>query len=70
MKELVITGIRGIPAAHGGFETFAENLALYLTRKGWKVTVYCQEESGDFYVDSWNNIKLIHIPVKNKGALG
>lgn len=70
MKELVITGIRGIPAAHGGFETFAENLALYLTSKGWKVTVYCQEESGDFYIDSWNDIKLIHIPVKSKGALG
>lgn len=39
MKELIITGIRGVPAAHGGFETFAENLALYLVAKGWKVSV-------------------------------
>lgn len=70
MKEIIITGIRGIPAAHGGFETFAENLALYLVDQGWKVTVYCQEESGEFYIDYWNKIKLIHIPIKNKGALG
>ncbi|MFH2502129.1 DUF1972 domain-containing protein [Klebsiella indica] len=70
MKELIITGIRGIPAAHGGFETFAENLALYLVDKGWQVTVYCQEDSGEFYIDSWHNIKLIHIPIKNKGAMG
>ncbi|WIO41747.1 DUF1972 domain-containing protein [Klebsiella electrica] len=70
MKEIIITGIRGIPAAHGGFETFAENLALYLVDKGWKVTVYCQEDSGEFYIDSWNGVQLIHIPVKNNGALG
>ena len=36
MKRLIINGIRGIPAAHGGFETFAEYLALYLVKKGWK----------------------------------
>eukprot|EP01036_Dinobryon_divergens_P048835 gene48835-65485_t len=35
-------GIRGVPAHHGGFETFAEYLALYLRDRGWKVTVYCQ----------------------------
>ncbi len=38
--------------------------------KGWKVSVYCQEEEGDFYIDSWKGIERIHIPVKNKGALG
>lgn len=37
-------GIRGIPAAHGGFETFAEQLALYLIDRGWAVTAYCQGE--------------------------
>lgn len=70
MKELIITGIRGVPAAHGGFETFAENLALYLVANGWKVSVYCQEDSGDFYIDTWEGIERIHIPVKSKGALG
>ena len=36
-KRLRILGIRGIPAAHGGFETFAEHLALYLVKHGWEV---------------------------------
>jgi glycosyltransferase involved in cell wall biosynthesis len=40
-KHLRIIGIRGIPAAHGGFETFTERLALYLVGRGWQVTVYC-----------------------------
>ncbi|ENK5207045.1 DUF1972 domain-containing protein [Klebsiella aerogenes] len=70
MKTLIITGIRGLPAAHGGFETFAENLALHLHNQGWSVIVYCQEDTGAFYQDEWNGIKLIHIPVKAKGALG
>jgi hypothetical protein len=70
MKQLIITGIRGLPAAHGGFETFAENLALYLRDRGWNITVYCQEDSGDFRESKWEGINLIHIPVKSKGAFG
>lgn len=69
-KSLTILGIRGIPAAHGGFETFAEYLAIFLKTKGWSVTVYCQEDEGDKYESDWNGIKLIHIPVSQKGALG
>ncbi len=42
--KLNILGIRGVPAQHGGFETFAEKLCLYLVDKGWDVTVYCQED--------------------------
>ncbi|MBL5902095.1 DUF1972 domain-containing protein [Serratia fonticola] len=70
MKKLSILGIRGIPAAHGGFETFAEYLSLYLVNNNWQVTVYCQEDSGDTYESMWNGVKLIHIPVTQKGALG
>jgi hypothetical protein len=29
-RDLRILGTRGVPAAHGGFETFAEHLAPYL----------------------------------------
>ncbi|MEE4465772.1 DUF1972 domain-containing protein, partial [Azotobacter chroococcum] len=43
MLKLNILGIRGVPAQHGGFESFAEKLALYLVGQGWQVTVYCQE---------------------------
>ena len=33
-KSLRILGTRGVPAAHGGFETFAEHLSLYLAGRG------------------------------------
>ena len=70
MRNLSILGIRGIPAAHGGFETFAEYLALYLKDRDWQVSVYCQEDGGDWHETNWNGIRLIHVPVKIKGALG
>lgn len=69
-KSLTILGIRGVPAAHGGFETFAEQLALYLMVCGWRVTVYCQEEGrGAMYQSQWRGIHRIHIPVTGTGAL-
>ncbi|WP_160105034.1 DUF1972 domain-containing protein [Pseudomonas izuensis] len=71
MKKLFILGIRGIPARHGGFETFAEKLSLYLTRNGWEVTVYCQETGeGEVSTSQWNGINRIHIPVSRSGAGG
>jgi len=70
-KELRILGTRGIPAAHGGFETFAENLALYLAGRGWKVTVYCQEKGrGLIFEDMWKGIRRVRIPVATSGAAG
>lgn len=69
--RLNILGIRGIPAQHGGFETFAEKLSLYLLQRGWHVTVYCQETgSGPSWESDWNGIRRIHIPVKQQGAAG
>lgn len=71
MNSIRILGIRGIPAAHGGFETFAEYLSVYLKDRDWKVTVYCQEEgSGDYWEDDWCGVRRIHIPVKQAGPLG
>lgn len=68
-KSLVILGIRGVPAQHGGFETFAERASLYLIARGWEVFVYCQEEgNGNIYESEWNGIKRIHIPVKGDNA--
>ncbi len=70
-KTLRILGTRGVPAQHGGFETFAEHLALYLVEKGWEVTVYCQDDGDSLaYENEWQGIKLIHFPISNKGALG
>ena len=70
-KAVIILGTRGIPARHGGFETFAEHLALYLVERGWAVTVYCQANDGDGVTQSeWRGIRLVHIPVAQQGALG
>jgi len=67
--HLSILGIRGIPAAHGGFETFAEHLALYLVQRGWQVTVYCQlDTDGKVYEDQWHGVRRINIPVKGSGS--
>ena len=71
MPTLRILGTRGIPAAHGGFETFAEHLALYLVSRGWRVIVYCQEEgTGPQFEDRWRGVQRVHIAVANKGAPG
>lgn len=68
-RSLAILGIRGVPAAHGGFETFAEHLALYLRDRGWKVTVYCQQEGGGaVFEDEWRGIRRVNVPVNGDGA--
>lgn len=70
-KQLIVLGIRGVPAQHGGFETFAEYLCPFMIEHGWLVTVYCQEDGGGpNYESEWNGVKRIHIPVNNSGALG
>ena len=43
--HIAILGSRGIPARFGGFETFAEQLAVRLVRRGWRVTVFCEGDS-------------------------
>jgi hypothetical protein len=69
-KRCVILGIRGVPAKHGGFESFAERFSLFLIKKGWEVVVYCQERGkGSVYESQWSGIKLVHIPVNGDGAL-
>lgn len=71
VPHLAILGIRGVPAAHGGFETFAERLALYLVANGWRVTVYCQEEGdGAVYEDMWEGVHRVHIPSGGDNAVG
>ncbi len=71
--HLNILGTRGVPAAHGGFETFAERLALYLVRLGYSVTVYCQSDGpADLKgrEDMWNGIHRVHFGTRRSGALG
>jgi glycosyltransferase involved in cell wall biosynthesis len=70
-KTLRILGTRGVPAAHGGFETFAEHLALYLVQQGWRVVVYCQEDgAGPVFEDRWQGVERVRIPVQRGGPAG
>jgi glycosyltransferase involved in cell wall biosynthesis len=70
-RVLRILGTRGIPASHGGFETFAEQLALYLVGKGWRVIVYCQEDgAGPMVEDTWRGIERVRFAVDAVGAKG
>jgi glycosyltransferase involved in cell wall biosynthesis len=69
-KKLTILGIRGIPARHGGFETFAERLALHLVQRGWDVEVFCQSEAGADAAPTWSGVTLRQVPVSRSGPLG
>lgn len=69
-KHLIIVGIRGLPARHGGFETFAENLSCFLVNRGWRVTVYCQEKGvGSIYKTKWKGVNRVHVPIKATGTI-
>ncbi len=67
--KLLILGTRGIPANYGGFETFAQRLALYLAQRGWEVTVYCQVNTPNIITKQWQGINLVYIPSKSNSAL-
>ncbi len=70
-RRLSILGSRGIPARHGGFETFAERLALHMASRGWSVTVYCQEPTGEIRKETaWRGIRRVHIPQVVNGPAG
>jgi len=64
--KIAILGTRGIPAHYGGFETFAEKLAVGLCERGFDVTVFCEsgEASG---TDSYHGVKLRYVPAPSLG---
>ena len=58
---VAVLGTRGIPANYGGFETFAERLALQLLDRGVQPTVYCRAH----YVTEqspWRGVRLVTLP--------
>lgn len=66
-----ILGTHGLPAAYGGFETAAENVAIFLRDKGWRVIVYCQVPgTGPTTTDDWMGIERVLIPERRDGWLG
>jgi len=71
MPSVAILGTRGVPATHGGFETLAHHLSLYLVAHGWDVTVYCQADGREPTTeDSWHGVRRVTISTPFAGALG
>lgn len=63
--HVLILGTRGVPSRHSGFETFAQDFALFLQARGHRVTVYCQLAPDEQpYEDLWEGIRRVHIPAK------
>ncbi|HET6910839.1 MAG TPA: DUF1972 domain-containing protein [Mycobacteriales bacterium] len=60
-RGVAILGTRGIPANYGGFETFAERLALHLANSEIAVTVYCRSHyaTGE---KQWHGVHLVTLP--------
>lgn len=57
--RLAILGTRGIPAHYGGFETFAEELAVRLVERGHEVTVYCRQRHSE---RDYRGVRLRYLP--------
>ncbi|MBV9157584.1 MAG: DUF1972 domain-containing protein [Acidobacteriaceae bacterium] len=57
--RIALLGTRGIPARYGGFETFAEELSVRLTKRGHEVTVYCRERTPE---REYRGVRLRYLP--------
>ncbi|KPA17091.1 glycosyl transferase family 1 [Candidatus Magnetomorum sp. HK-1] len=68
MMNIAIIGSRGIPAEFGGFETFAEELAVRLVQRGCQVTVFC-ENSQQYRQSVYKGVQLCHIRTPNIAGL-
>jgi glycosyltransferase involved in cell wall biosynthesis len=65
--RIAILGSHGIPARYGGFETFAEQLAVRLVERGHMVTVFC--EKAERARERYKGVELRHIPAYRLGPL-
>lgn len=60
--RLAILGTRGIPARYGGFETFAQELAVRLVARGHQVTVYTRSYLVPEKLESFRGVRLVLLP--------
>ena len=61
LEGVAILGTRGIPANYGGFETFAEQLALRFVDGGIPVTVYGRSHFATTRHE-WRGVRLVTLP--------
>jgi glycosyltransferase involved in cell wall biosynthesis len=57
--QVGILGTRGIPNAYGGFEQFAQYLAVGLSRRGHEVFVYNSSDH-PYKAQEWNGVHIVH----------
>jgi glycosyltransferase involved in cell wall biosynthesis len=60
--KLAILGTRGVPAAYGGFETFAEELSARLAARGHDVTVYARRGGTAAEVAFHRGARVVFLP--------
>ena len=58
--RIAILGTRGIPNHYGGYEQYAEFLALRFAKRGHDVLVY-NSHNHSYQGSEWNNITIIHM---------
>ena len=62
VMRIAITGIRGIPACYGGFETFAEELGVRLVALGHDVVVYGRKHVITHDGEVYRGVRLVLLP--------
>ncbi len=60
--HVALVGSRGIPGRYGGYETFAEELAVRLVERGWRVTVYGRSHVVPPQLTGYLGVDLVVLP--------
>lgn len=60
--KIAFMGIRGIPASYSGFETFVEQVAKRLVRRGHDVTVYNRSTFVLYRGSEYMGVRLVRLP--------
>jgi glycosyltransferase involved in cell wall biosynthesis len=60
--KIAVLGTRGVPAAYGGFETFAEELSARLAARGHDVTVYARRGGAAAEVKVHRGARVVTLP--------
>jgi glycosyltransferase involved in cell wall biosynthesis len=60
--RIAVLGTRGVPANYGGYETFAEEVAVRLAARGHDVTVYGRSHHVPAELKEWRGVRLVTQP--------
>ncbi|MGC8719457.1 MAG: glycosyltransferase [Thermodesulforhabdaceae bacterium] len=60
--KIALLGSRGIPASYSGFETFYEQFATRLVKRGHEVTVYNRSHWVKYDGKTYNGVRIVSLP--------